>query len=385
MPDRWRIAVLTTGRQDYGILRSTMLALRDDRRFELLVYAGGMHVSERFGRTIEFIRRDGFSIARELAFVAEPPDVVADTAAALRAVGDALRSDAPDAVVLLGDRSETAAAAMAAALARVPVVHLHGGEETEGAVDNMFRHAITKLAHLHLVSHEMHASRVRQMGERADNVVVVGAPGLDHLHREDLSDVGDIERRIGQAMARPLILVTVHPTTLAETTDTAFEARAVAAALEDFRGTVVITAPNADQGGAAIRAFWDEWVKPRRNAVVVAALGDADYWGLMRTADVMVGNSSSGMIEAPAVALPVVNVGDRQTGRLRAAAVIDVPVDPALIRTAIHTALDPSRRSALSKAGRVFPEGPAAPRIVAALAEWLPRRTLRKPFQGAAS
>lgn len=377
----WRVAVLTTGRQDYGILRSTLLALRDDRRFALLVYAGGMHLVHRFGHTIDLIRGDGVSVARELDFVADPADDIADTARAVSVIGDALQTDAPDALLVLGDRSETLAAGLAAALARVPVVHLHGGEETEGALDNMFRHALTKLSQLHLVSHQTHADRVRQMGEDPARIVVVGAPGLDHLYRNDLSTVGDLEQRIERPIAWPLILVTLHPTTLADDPDSAFEARAVAGALDSVGGTIVVTAPNADRGGDAIRAFWSAWIAGRANAVMIASLGDADYWGLMREADVMIGNSSSGIIEAPAVALPVVNVGDRQRGRLRGAGVKDVPADAARIREATLAALETARRKAAAPSS-LYPAGAAAPRIVGALAAWLPERTLRKPFRG---
>jgi UDP-hydrolysing UDP-N-acetyl-D-glucosamine 2-epimerase len=374
------VAVLTTGRQDYGILRSTIRALESDPRFTVLLYAGGMHCSPRFGHTIDLLRADTRSIARELPFLAEPPAQASDAAEALRMIADALAADAPDALVLLGDRSETLAAAAAATLVRVPLVHLHGGEESEGAVDNAFRHAITKLAHLHLVSHADHAVRVLQMGEPPENVSIVGAPGLDHLFRDDLPEGPGLAAALGLPLERPLVLVTVHPTTLSEADDPAAEARAVGEALEGLGGTVVITQPNADRGGASISAFWTRWADGRRGVLVADALGETLYWALMRQADVMVGNSSSGVIEAPAAGLPVVNVGDRQRGRLRAVATVDVAPEAAAIRRAIDAALAPGRRAAVAAMPTPYPAGPAAPRIVAALAEWLPRRTLRKAF-----
>lgn len=373
---RRRLAVLTTGRQDYGILRSTLHLLANDARFDVRLYVGGMHLSDQFGRTVDFIRRDDVPIARELSFLAEPPDPIAAAATAVRTVGDALTADRPAALLLVGDRSETLAAGLAAAMACVPIAHVHGGEETEGAIDNACRHALTKLSHLHLVSHERHAARVQQMGEEPGSIVVVGAPGLDNLYRDDLATREELERELG-SLEPPVVIVTMHPTTLQEDGRPP-EHEAVAAALERVPARYVITNPNADEGGVAIRAFWRRWGADRPGVVCVDALGERRYWGLMRCATVLLGNSSSGLIEGPAAGLHVVNVGDRQRGRLRDAdVVIDVPADASVIAAALRQALaDVSpRRSSL------YPSGPAAPRIVEALARWEPPQPPRKVFQ----
>ena len=363
-----RLAVLTTGRQDYGILRSTLHGLAGDARFTLRLWVGGMHLQERFGRTIEHVRRDGLPVAAELPFLAEPPDAVADTGHAVLSVGEALHRERPDALVLVGDRTETMAAAVAAAVETVPVVHMHGGEETEGAVDNLLRHAITKLAHLHLVSHERHAARVRQMGEDPQCVVVVGAPGLDNMFRTDLPGRDALESDLGIRLADPVVLVTMHPATLGG--DPVAEARAVASAMEWVPATYVVTAPNADSGGAAIRDFWRVWSAARERVVVVEALGEARYWGVLRIAAVVLGNSSSGIIEAPQAAVPAVNVGDRQRARMRGRGVRDVPGDPSRITKELVAALAPAERVRLAAEPAPYPEGPAAPRIIEALARW---------------
>ncbi len=376
----WRVGVLTTGRQDYGILRSTIRALRGDARFAPLVYAGGMHSDVRFGRTVAHIAADGCPVWRELQFLTPEANVVDDASAALRTIGRALQEDHPDALLLVGDRAETLMAGAAASLALVPIVHLHGGEETEGALDNAFRHALTKLSHLHLVSHDAHAQRVLQMGEPPENVVVVGAPGLDHLYRDDLERGDSLRRHLGLDAARPLLLVTVHPTTLAADDDPVFEARAIADAIDGLGGAVVITQPNADAGGAEIRAFWSRWAASRPHVVVRDALGETRYWGLMHEADVMIGNSSSGVIEAPSAGLPVVNVGDRQRGRLRGPGVVDVPPEPSAIRAAIERAVHPGQRSAILAQPPRYLTGAAAPRIIDAVAQWMPRRSMRKVF-----
>lgn len=369
------LAVLTTGRQDYGILRSTLRQLANDARFDVRLYVGGMHLSDRFGRTVDFIRRDDLCIARDLSFLPEPPDPIAAAAAAVRTVGDALAADRPAALLLVGDRTETLAAGLAAVLARVPIAHLHGGEETEGAIDNACRHALTKLSHLHLVSHERHAARVRQMGEAPGSIIVVGAPGLDNLYRDDLATREDLERELG-SLEPPVVVVTMHPTTLQQDGRPP-EHEAVAAALERVPARYVITNPNADEGGVAIRTFWRRWCADRPGVVCVDALGERRYWGLMRCASVLLGNSSSGLIEGPAVGLHVINVGDRQRGRLRDDAVIDVPADASVIAAVLRRAL----ADAAPRSSSLYPSGPAASRIVEALAQWKPPQPPRKVFE----
>ena len=170
--NRKRIAVLTTGRQDYGVLRSTVHSMHNDPELDMRLWVGGMHLKERFGTSRDLIHSEGIPIAQELDFLGEPPNPIEDSSRAMTMVGNVLVSEFPDALLLVGDRSETLAAGMAATLATVPIIHLHGGEETEGAIDNAMRHALTKLSHLHLVSHPSYGKRVEQMGEDTENVVV---------------------------------------------------------------------------------------------------------------------------------------------------------------------------------------------------------------------
>ena len=371
-----RIAVLTTGRQDYGILRSTVLLLRQTPDFTTLVWAGGTHLQPRFGEPLALLRRDGVTPDRTLDFLGEPPEPAADASRTLESVAAALAADRPEALMLMGDRSETLAAGLAAILAGVPIVHLHGGEETEGAIDNACRHALTKLSHLHLVSHPTHAARVVQMGEDPSTVVVVGAPGLDNRYRDDLPGREELERSLGIPLEPPVVLVTMHPTTLGHSQSE--ELTAVAQAMAEVPATYVVTAPNADAGGAAIREFWGRWVSGRKRVVLVETLGETRYWGLLRVGDAVLGNSSSGIIEAPVAGVPVVNVGDRQKGRLRVGGVADVPARADAVADAIRAALVKGRDSTQANGG--YPDGPAAPRIVAALRAWDAPRPPRKAF-----
>ncbi len=375
------IAVVTTGRQDWGILHSTAAAIRAHPGLELRLLVGGTHLSTRHGHTIDDVRADGFEPDVILPWpgdddaTADPP-AATQAATTLEAVGTALRQAPPDALLLVGDRLETAAAALAATLERVPIIHLHGGEQTLGAFDDALRHAITKLSHLHLVSHEEHAGRVLAMGEDPGSVHVVGAPGLDASVREELPSRADLARDLGLALDAPVVLVTVHPTTLEQ--DPSAAAKAVVAAMDAVEATYVITLPNADPGGDAVRDLLGVAANgPGR--VAVDALGERRYWGLLRIADAMLGNSSSALIEAPAVDLPAVDVGDRQAGRRAGANVLHAPADPRLVADALREALDPATRSRVAAARPALADGRAGQRIADIIAAWPPPRPPRKP------
>ena len=364
------IAVLTSGRQDWGILRSTCAALRDDARFTMSLWTGGMHEAVAFGLTRRDVEAEGFVPVEKLSWIESSDDGASLQASrALVAVAAALERQRPAALMLVGDRFETAAAALAATLARVPLIHLHGGEETEGAFDNALRHSISKMSHLHLVSCEAHARRLKQMGEGPGSVHVVGAPGLDNLHRTDLATREELEAHLKMPLRPPVVVVTLHPATLGG--EPSAEAAALVAAMDLVPATYVITLPNADPGNAAIRAaLIDAAGKPGR--VATTALGERRYWGLLRIADAMLGNSSSGLVEAPALGLPVVNIGERQRGRERGDNVLDAPADAERIATALRASLLPESRARARAGASPFGDGRSAPRIVEVLAAWRP-------------
>ena len=366
-----RVAVLTSGRQDWGILRSTCKALREDPRFELLLLVGGMHLSHKHGHTEDTLREEGFSATARLPWLVtgdEPAET--QTAGAVELTARALAELRPDMLLLVGDRFETAAAAISATLACVPIVHLHGGEETQGAFDNALRHAVTKMSHLHLVSHPLHAERVARMGELRESIHVVGAPGLDNLHRADLASRTELEAFLGCELTPPIVIVTHHPATLGD--EARAEARAVVAAMRAVPATYVVTLPNADPGNAAVREELLAAHVPR--LAVTSALGERRYFGLMRIANAMLGNSSSAIIEAPALGLPAVNVGERQRGRLRGANVVDVRADERDVRAGLIRALSPEFKSELTTELSPFGNGRSAPRILEILANWSPPR-----------
>jgi UDP-hydrolysing UDP-N-acetyl-D-glucosamine 2-epimerase len=368
-----RLAVLTSGRQDWGILRSTCRLLLADPQFDLQLLVGGMHCSAQFGDTQRLIEEEGFPVAERLPWI--PDDGAASAfdqaGGAVRTVGAALQRCDPEALVLVGDRFETAAAALAATLARVPIVHLHGGEETEGAFDNALRHAVTKMSHLHLVSHPEHARRVVALGEDPSAVHVVGAPGLDNLHRADLADRRELEAWLGTALAPPVVLVTLHPATLGG--DPRREAEAVRDAMDAVEATYIITLPNSDPGWEPIRAILTA-AAARPRQVAVEALGERRFWGLLRLTDALLGNSSGALIEAPALGVPAVNVGDRQKNRLRGANVLDAPAEAPALARALRTALGAAFRAKARIAPSPFGDGRSGPRIVEILRQWQPPR-----------
>jgi UDP-hydrolysing UDP-N-acetyl-D-glucosamine 2-epimerase len=339
---------------------------------ELLLIAGGMHLDTTFGRTIDDIRAEGFHVSSEVAWDTTAAPAWHQIGAAARGVGDALASTRPDALLVVGDRFETAAAVLAATTLAMPVAHLHGGEETRGAFDDQIRHAITKLSHLHLVASKAAGERIVAMGEDPQAVRVVGPPGTDLAWREDLPRRDDLERALGLELEPPVVIVSVHATTLASAPDR--DARAVAAALDSVEATYVITLPNADPGGGQVRdVLLAAADRPRR--IAVRALGDRRHWGLLKVADAMVGNSSSAIIEAPVVGLPVVNVGERQLGRESWGTVSHVDADPVRIASALRDAI---------AIGRTTPQRPpsvdghAGDRVAEALAAWKPESPPRK-------
>jgi UDP-hydrolysing UDP-N-acetyl-D-glucosamine 2-epimerase len=373
-----RLGILTTGRQDWGVLRPLCMALRGHPAFQVEVFAGGMACSARYGRIVDAVRALGMEVVAELAW-SQDADAVAQTSDAVRLVGDALGERRPDALILVGDRYETAGAAIAAAIIGIPINHLYGGEETEGAIDNALRHSITKLSHLHFVSHPDYADRVVQMGEPPSSVHVVGSLGVDNIRTLDLPGRAELERTLGMSLESPVGLVTVHPTTLAEGS-AEDELDVVLSVIREHPARWVITLPNADPGNERIREAFQALALAAPNVVAVTALGEARYLGLMRLADFVLGNSSSGITEAPSMGVPTINVGDRQKGRVRSPSIIDVPCDAQAIRTAVRQALTPEWRAEISRQPRPFGEGDSAQRIIAVLERWTPPHPARKQF-----
>ena len=373
---RW--AVLTTGRQDWGLLRPLCEALRQERESELLLIVGGMACAEKHGKEVERVRAQGFDVADELPWSVEF-DAAVQASEALASVHDSLQRLQPTGLILLGDRFETAAAALAATLAKVPIIHLYGGEETEGAIDNSLRHAITKLSHLHFVTHDTYARRVRAMGEDPSNVYVVGSLAVDNIQRLQRKSIVELEDELEIALEPPIGLVTVHPTTLCGDREST-EVDAVAVAIDRLGGTWLVTLPNSDTGNRIVRQTMQSLAARNPRVHAFEALGETTYLQVMAVCDVVLGNSSSGLTEAPILGVPTVNVGDRQKGRMRCPSIIDVPPDPARIADAISVAIDEDFRAQAGNVACHLGSGDSATLITNVLRSWNPPRPPRKRF-----
>lgn len=362
-----RIAFFTSTRAEYGLLRPLMAEVSSRPGLVLQIIASGTHLSEAHGSTWREIVTDGFSIDERVEMTVAGDDAV-DTAKSaaqvLSGVASALARLKPDVLVLLGDRYELLAAAQAAVHSRVLIAHIHGGEATEGAIDESIRHAVTKLSHWHFAAAEPYAERIRQMGESPDRVWNVGAPAMDNIAALDPIPKDSLEAFLGLSLRAPAFLVTYHPVTLEE--DGGFAAmQALLSALDGGGGTIVITGANADAGASTIRRCLQVFANDRPGKVVlVESLGARRYLSLMRYVDAVVGNSSSGLLEAPAVGVPTVDIGPRQQGRLRAPSVIHCGESVGEIREALDMALSAEHRALAARRESPYGEPGAARRIV---------------------
>lgn len=378
------IAVVTVGRSDYGIYRPVLQRLQATPSVSLRVIAAGAHLSPAFGMTVRAIEDDRFPIGARVEMPVgsdAPGDVARAMGQATAGFATAYEQLTPDLVVVLGDRFEMHAAAVATVPFQLPLAHIHGGEVTEGAFDDALRHSITKLSHLHFVSTEDAARRLRQMGEEAWRVIVSGAPSLDQLASTPLLSAEQLAERYDLPLgSRAPLLVTFHPATR-ELDQTGWQADELLAALESVDRPIIFTQPNPDPNGRLIETKIRAFVASRSHARLVATFGTQAYWSLMATAAAMVGNSSSGILEAPSFELPVVNIGTRQQGRLRPENVIDVGDARQDIARGLERALDPAFRVKLHGIRNPYSTGRASEIIVSRLCGIpLNRRLLWKRF-----
>ncbi|MGH7356557.1 MAG: UDP-N-acetylglucosamine 2-epimerase [Candidatus Rokuibacteriota bacterium] len=382
---RRRVGVVTVSRSDWGHILPVLEEIRRADDLELVLLVAGMHLEPVFGLTVRDIEAAGWRIAGRVPMDEtddSPRAIAASTARGVEGFARCFESRRSDLLVVLGDRFEMLAAAAAALPFVIPVAHIHGGEESQGATDNQIRHAITKLAHLHFASAETHAGNLRRLGEEPWRIHTVGAPGLDRVRTTARLGRDEVARAVGLPERGHWILVTFHPVTL-QPDATAGHVDALLRALDKVDAPLVVTYPNADTAGRTIIERIEEFAARHPRCRLVRSLGERLYLSLLAHADVMVGNSSSGLIEAPSFALPVVNVGARQQGRLRGVNVIDVEPDADAILGGIEAALAPGFRDRLRDAPNPYGDGGAAPRIVRVLREVaLDARLVEKRFLG---
>ena len=371
------------GRSDYGIYLPILRRIHSDPGLQLHLIVAGMHLSPEYGRTAEVIEADGFEISErvEMLLSSDHPQGIAKSIG-LGVIGFA-QSYArckPDILVVLGDRFEMYSSALAALPFKIPIAHIHGGEVTRGAIDEALRHGMTKFSHLHFVATKEYARRVMQLGEEPWRVFVTGAPGLDNLSSIEPMDRDQLERRIDLCLEEPPLLVTYHPVTL-EYEQTEWQMTELLAALEEFQMPMVFTLPNADTSGRIVRDSIRKFLERHPRATMVDNLGTEAYFSLMRLAQAMLGNSSSGIIEAASFGLPVVNIGSRQKGRIKGDNVIDVGYCREAIVECLKRSISPEFRRGLHGMVNPYGCGQAADKIVERLSHVeLDDRLIKKVF-----
>lgn len=363
-----RIAVVTSSRADYGHLYWPLRDLLAHPDVDLRLIVTGAHLSPEFGSSVAEIERDGFPIAARVeGLLSSDTDVGMAKTIGLAALGlaDVLGALRPDLLLLIADRYEMLAPAVVALALRLPIAHIEGGEISEGAIDDAVRNALTKLSHLHFTSTPGARARVIAMGEEEWRVHRAGAPSLDHLRRSTLLERAALESRLGLSLAPPPLLVAYHPVTLLR--DTVAEADAVFEALGAVSGPLLFCYPNADAGSRALIERARAFVAARGDGRVFVNLDPPTYWSLLRQAEALIGNSSSGIMESASFALPTVNVGLRQQGRERARNVIDVPAEAGAIVAGIAQARSAAFRRSLAGLANPYGDGTAAATIVKVL------------------
>ena len=383
MSDRRTVCAVTGTRADFGLLRWTLDAIRKHPNLALQLVVTGAHLDSDYGNTRAEVEGLGFSVDAKVPLGTLGGDSQAighALADATRGLSDALHQLRPDILLILGDRYEMLAAAQAAMVARIPICHLHGGETTEGVIDEAIRHAITKMAHVHCVAAEPYARRVRQLGEDPQTVYVVGATGLDAIDALPLLDREALQRELGYPINDQHLVVTYHPVTLHDQTPQD-ALRGLLGALDACtESTVTITGTNADAGGRALNEHLQAFAAARPKVHFNASLGHLRYLSMARLSAAVVGNSSSGLIEIPALGVPTVNIGERQQGRLRAPSVIDCNNTQPAITNALAQAMSAKARGVAACKENPYGAAGAARRIVRILAELELEGILKKHF-----
>lgn len=378
-----KICVITGTRAEYGLLRWVMEGIRDEPELTLQVIATGMHLSPEFGLTYREIEKDGFQIDRKIEMLTSsdtPVGIAKSMGLGLIGFADALNELRPDLIMVLGDRFEIFAAVAAALVARIPVAHLHGGEATEGLIDEAIRHSITKMSHLHFVAAEEYRQRVIQLGELPERVFLVGGLGIDSIKRLKLLGRAELEASLDFKLGKKNLLITFHPVTLemATAVDQMTELLAALAELKDTQ--LIFTLPNADTDGRFMIGMVKDFVAQKPNARAYTSLGQLRYLSCIAHVDGVVGNSSSGLAEVPSFRRGTINIGDRQRGRLQSASVINCEPNRSAITFALQRLYSEEFQAGLNQVVNPYGEGGASEKIVSTIKTVALDGVLKKRF-----
>ena len=378
-----KICVVTGTRAEYGLMYWLMKEIRQTEGLKLQLIVTGMHLSHEFGLTYKQIEDDGFEIDSKVEILLSsdtPVGIGKSMGLAMIGFVDAYRELLPDLIVILGDRFEGFSAASAAMVSRIPIAHLHGGEATEGLIDEPIRHSITKMSHLHFTSTGEYKKRVIQLGEQPDRVFNVGATGIDNIKRLSLLSKEGFEDSIGFKLGRYNLLITFHPVTL-ENTTAAMQFEYLLHVLNNLDSThLIFTKANADTDGRIINKMIDDYVEKNNNAIVYTSLGQLRYLSAMQYVDGVVGNSSSGLLEAPSFKIGTINIGDRQRGRIKADSIIDCDPTIESIQSAFKKMYSQPFQQQLKHVINPYGNGGAAKKILKIIQSYPLKDILKKKF-----
>jgi GDP/UDP-N,N'-diacetylbacillosamine 2-epimerase (hydrolysing) len=378
-----KICVITGTRAEYGLLRWVMQGIKEDPTLTLQIIATGMHLSPEFGLTYKTIEQDGFTIDRKIEMLTSsdtPVGIAKSMGLGMIGFADALYEMRPDLIVVLGDRFEIFSAVSAALIACIPVAHIHGGEATEGAFDEALRHSITKMSHLHFVAAEAYRQRVICLGESPDRVFLVGGLGVDVIKQSQLLDRVALEASLEFKLGRKNLLITFHSTTL-EISTAEEQMQELLDALEALKDVhLIFTMPNADTNGRLLIKMIQGFVDRHPNARAYSSMGQLRYLSCIAQVDGVVGNSSSGLTEAPTFQKGTINIGDRQRGRLQAASVINCEPTKASITNALKRLYSNDFQSNLSQVVNPYGVGGASKKVVDILKNYPINSIIKKTF-----
>ena len=379
-----KICVITGTRAEYGLLYNLMKAIKDNANLELQVVATGMHLSPEFGLTYKEITKDGFTINKKIEMLvsADTPSAISkSTGLGIIGFADAFAELKPDIVILLGDRYETLAVACAAIFQRIPIGHISGGETTTGAFDEAIRHAITKMSWWHFVGANEYKNRVIQLGEDPKRVHLVGGMGVDYIKKTNLLKKHDLQKLLGFNFGKKNILVTFHPVTL-ENNKSEKQFLELLNFLKTLKNTqIIFTCPNSDTDNKVINQLIEKYVsKYSNNSISFTSMGQLNYVSTLQYVDAVIGNSSSGLTEAPTFNIGTINIGDRQKGRLKADSVIDCLPNKESINNAIKKLYSKSFQKKLTFVKNPYGDGDATEKIMKILTNEPMPNDIKKVF-----
>ena len=383
MNNKIKIIVVTGTRAEYGLLKRLINLIDHDEKFILNIIVTGSHLSKKHGNTYKEIEQDGYINNYKINIGIDndlPEDISKSTASAINGFSEAYKNINPDLVIILGDRYELLGAAISAMFYKIPIAHIHGGELTYGAIDDLIRHSLTKMSHIHFVATEEYKKRVIQLGENPKYVYNVGGLGVDAIQNIQLLNKNQIEFELGIPISEKLFIITYHPVTIENNEE--YEVAQLLKAISDFSEyQIIFTMPNADQNNKVITKLIKEYIKNRKNSYLFSSLGQLKYLSCVALSNVVIGNSSSGILEVPSFKIPTVNIGSRQSGRVKSASIIDCKAEYTSIFNSIKKALSSDFKKDIKKMKNLYEKKDTSNSIYKILKNVALKEIIQKKFQ----